>query len=102
MPLLNLKVVDWAWDGSKFNARTPHSLLQSLLQHKPPLQALMSMAPSGFPAHSSMKSGLASCNNDFEIFDCKPGQIDRVTTDSASAWRSMTKCIYNWKRNGGL
>ena len=107
-PTATLVKCDWAWSGddykkNKSRGRASHGDTALLEQHKPALLHLLTVAPTGFPAHADLRMTFLKLNDDEEcrIFG-HLGTVQpwHVANEAADVWRLMCRHLYNQKRSG--
>ena len=87
----------WSWDCkeySKSRAATPDVF--TLRRFVVPLQPLLTMCPSGFPAQNNVSEALAMLQEKHQVFgQLTPTQVRKTCTEAADIWRTMCKHVYN-------
>ena len=95
-PLAKDRSCLFKWDGSLYSkpCRNLSADQDTLIVHKDPLEILLSLAPTGFPAQRSVEKALEKLHLGFNILECKAKELNIVISEAADCWRIMCKHIY--------
>ena len=83
---------DFSWDGDTY-PNTKRGLkpdAEALAGHAKPLEKMLSLAPTGYPSHSNLRTALLILQRKFQILsDATQGALDRCTDQ----WKIMMKDV---------
>ena len=97
-PLAELKEPGFKWDGTSYGrGRQDTPNVTDLAKHTAALDALISMAPSGFPAHTDLRATFLALQETTPIMEGPDKYHFNIATDSADNWRVMCRHIYKLK-----
>jgi len=103
-PLAQRRRPGFAWDGSSYAAlgRTYAPNVASLALHLPALEALVTVAPTGFPSQPCLADTLSHIHRRHNIFEdeMSPNKCRRVAGNAADAWRIMMRHLYEIRKKG--
>ena len=93
------------WDGSsqpdgEGYRKTSSYSIEKLRLYQKPLEALLSLTPSGFPAHNPLVDTFKELQSKYKVIDESGRFLPRAYQDAAFAWRAMTKAAYDLKKDG--
>ena len=74
---------------------------EGLAKYAWPLKSLLQLAPSGFPAHSSVRSALLALHKSQGVLGCEKRHAFKVAGEAADVWRIMCKDVYNLRKGNG-
>ena len=100
-PLAGLRATGFRWDGSDYTAlgrnHVPHQA--SLSQHAEALAIICGFAPSGFPAHATLRNTLLLLQNKHNVLGDHPAhRLFREASVAAENWKIMCKHVYVIKK----
>ena len=97
-PLAELKEPGFKWDGTSYGrGRQDTPNVSDLAKHTAALDPLISMAPSGFPAHSDLRAAFLALQEATTIFEGPAKYHFNIATDAADNWRVMCRHLYKLK-----
>ena len=101
-PLARLRDTSFEWDGSAYSkpSRNLSCDRSGLEAHKDALMELVRLAPTGFPAHASVREALLQLDSRFNIFAGQSNTF-KVASDAADVWRVMCRDLYDLKKIRG-
>ena len=92
--LASLRLPGFSWDGTEYAASRRGLAIDrvGLAKHCAPLQELLRLASSGFPAHARVRDALQHLHSKFRIFGDVPAQdVFRIAAAASDRWRIMAK-----------
>ena len=100
-PLLKLREPGFRWDGSSSEDQYEWSVpVAKVMLYRKPLEALVSLADTGFPAHGDLEKTLHLIQKSFPAAFNVEQLGNRVLSEIVVAWRSMCKTLYELKKSG--
>ena len=94
-PFAKLRDAGFEWDGSTYGkpSRALSSDESGLIRHAGALRELLQLAPTGFPAQSSVRDALLKLHASYKVFSCDERMAYRQANDAANVWRIMSRLL---------
>jgi hypothetical protein len=102
-PFLDKRQPGFKWDGSDYQrpSRNQSADKDGLDLYSEPLRSILTLAPSGFPTHASLREAFELCDEKFKIFDDEKGHGRHTTAArAADVWRKMCGDVYQMAKTG--
>ncbi len=99
--IAKLRNPGFLWDGTNYDAlgRNLNPSLGGLSLHSAVLGPLLDVAPTGFPAHSTLRATLVTLHSDYNIFGDVPARlVYKTAQEAADHWRIMCRHCYELKK----
>lgn len=99
--LLNLRDAGFQWDGSSYQSNKSSGInVEGLKLYERPLEGLLQVATSGFPAHLDLRCTFSHLQAKYGILSSDKVVTQQACDDATENWRLMAKMMYNLKKAG--
>ena len=90
----------WQMNDLKNLSRNSFGCDLELCSHAAALDALLVLAPSGFPSYKDVRDALLQLHHHHGILNCSCENIGKIAVKAADVFRVLCRQLYNRRREG--